>query len=131
MSLIRSLTPEEAARFAERTREARDRFPLREFARRVDGMCHAMDGGLWLHFHVWYERPLAHLVSVDRALLLAYGEFVGLAPERLQDKPLRDPRSRLRVPAWHWDLGGPLLPPRRGQHVNATHKQHISATNGV
>lgn len=111
---IRPPTPEEAIVFGHRTREARSHFPIREFARRIDGMCHAMDGGLWLHFHLWYERPLAHLVSADRALLLAYGAFVGIPEERLQDKPLRDPRSRERRPAWHWDLGGPLLPPRLG-----------------
>lgn len=131
MSLFRPLTPDEAARFAERTREARDRFPLREFARRVDGMCHAMDGGLWLHFHVWYDRPLAHLVSVNRALLLEYGDFVGLAAERLQDKPLRDPRSRVRVPAWHWDLGGPLLPPRLGSGRNKTVEKHQSVIERI
>lgn len=113
-SSIRPPTLEEAVRFAERTREARHRFALREFARRIDGMCHAMDGGLWLHFHVWYGRPLAHLVSADRERLLEYGAFVGIAASRLQDKPLRDPRSRERRPAWHWDLGGPLLPPRLG-----------------
>jgi hypothetical protein len=107
-------TPEEAEAILQRTLDARRRFPLREFARRIDGMCHAMDGGLWLHFHLWYERPLAHLVSTDRRLLLDYGEYVGIPASRLQDKPLRDPRTRERRPAWHWDLGGPWLPPRLG-----------------
>ena len=27
-----------------------------------------------------------------------------LRPEWLQFKPLKDPRSGQRVPAWHWDL---------------------------
>ena len=108
-------TPEEAAEIVRRTEAARRRFPLREFARRHEGMCHAMDGGLWLHFHRWYERPLAHLVSADRVLLLEYGEFVGIPGHRLQDKPLRDPRTRERRSAWHWDLGGPYLPPRLGE----------------
>ena len=56
-------------------------------------MIYAMDGGLWLHRHVWFGRPMAHLVSVDRELLLRYGESVGLPAEKLQYKPLRDPRS--------------------------------------
>lgn len=106
-------SPVEAAEIVRRTALARERFALRAFAQRVDGMCHAMDGGLWLHFHVWFDRPMAHLVSTDRAQLLAYGAFVGLPAERLQDKPLRDPRTRERRPAWHWDLGGPYLPSRR------------------
>lgn len=85
----------------------------REFSRRRDGMIHAMDGGLWLHRHVWKGRPLAHLVSTDKALLLAYGAREGLAAGRLQFKPLKDPRTGVRRNAWHWDLGGPLLPPPR------------------
>jgi hypothetical protein len=83
-----------------------------EFRSRRDGMIHAMNGGLWLHRHTWKGRPLAHLVSTDRALLIAYGRQVGLTPERLQYKPLKDPRTGERRAAWHWDLGGPLLPPR-------------------
>jgi hypothetical protein len=55
---------------------------------------------------------MAHLVSSDRALLVAYGRAVGLNPERLQHKPLRDPRDWIRRDAWHWDLVGPWLPPQ-------------------
>jgi hypothetical protein len=66
----------------------------REFARRRDGMIHAMDGGLWLHRHVWRGTPMAHLVSTDRAALLAYGDAHGLPAARLQYKPLKDPRTR-------------------------------------
>jgi hypothetical protein len=106
-------TPEEAAEIVRRTARARDLFELREFAQRTEGMCHAMDGGLWLHFHVWFDRPMAHLVSTDRARLLEYGAYVGLPAARLQDKPLRDPRTRERRAAWHWDLGGPYLPVRQ------------------
>ena len=84
----------------------------REFASRVEGMCHAMDGGLWLHHHVWQGHPMAHLVSTDRGRLLAYGRVVGLPPERLQFKPLKDPRTGERRDAWHWDLVGPWLPAR-------------------
>jgi hypothetical protein len=84
-----------------------------EFADRRSGMAHAMQGGLWLHRHRWYGRPLAHLVSSDRSRLLAWGARVGLPAERLQYHPLKDPRDGVRRDAWHWDLGGPYLPPRR------------------
>ena len=57
---------------------------------------------------------MAHLVSVDRDLLLRYGASVGLPADRLQFKPLRDPRTRERRDAWHWDLVGKFLPPKRG-----------------
>ena len=87
-------------------------FELREFARPRDGMIHAMDGGLWLHFHVWKGRRMAHLVSTDRGLLLAYGRWAGIPAERLQHKPLKDPRTGVRREAWHWDLVGPFLPSR-------------------
>lgn len=84
----------------------------REFARRRDGMIYAMDGGLWLHRHVWKGRPMAHLVSTDKARLLAYAERAGLPAHHLQFKPLKDPRTGERRDAWHFDLGGPFLPPR-------------------
>lgn len=86
--------------------------PWREFIRRRDGMIHAMDGGLWLHRHTWFGKPMAHLVSTDREKLIAYGRAVGLPETRLQFKPLRDPRTGVRRDAWHWDLGGAFLPPR-------------------
>lgn len=88
--------------------------PYREFALRRDGMAHAMDGGLWLHRHVWRGTPMAHLVSTDREALLAYGRAVGLPAGRLQFKPLKDPRTGERRNAWHWDLVGRLLPVRVG-----------------
>lgn len=75
-------------------------------------MIHAMDGGLWMHYHVWKGRPMAHLVSTDREKLLAYGAAIGMPASRLQYKPLKDPRTGTRREAWHWDLGGALLPPR-------------------
>lgn len=75
-------------------------------------MIFAMDGGLWLHRHVWRGRAMAHLVSIDRAQLLQYGRTVGLPASRLQYKPLKDPRTGERREAWHWDLVGDLLPPR-------------------
>ncbi len=75
-------------------------------------MIHAMDGGLWLHRHVWKGRPMAHLVSTDRECLLEYGRSLRLPVARLQYKPLKDPRTGERREAWHWDLVGDLLPPR-------------------
>jgi len=83
----------------------------REFEKRRDGMIFAMDGGLWLHRHLWRGRRMAHLVSTNRALLLEYGAAVGIDADRLQYKPLKDPRTGVRRDAWHWDLGGPVLPP--------------------
>ena len=55
---------------------------------------------------------MAHLVSTDKARLLAYGRNAGIPDERLQYKALKDPRTGERREAWHWDLGGPFLPPR-------------------
>ena len=81
-----------------------------EFTRRRDGMIHAMDGGLWLHRHTWKGHPMAHLVSTDRERLLAYGASVGLPAERLQFKPLKDPRTEILRDAWHWDLFDRFLP---------------------
>lgn len=86
-------------------------FELREFVRNRDGMIHAMDGGLWLHRHVWKGRRMAHLVSTNKAELLRYGDAFGIAADRLQFKPLKDPRTGERVDAWHWDLVGPFIPP--------------------
>jgi hypothetical protein len=87
------------------------RLQWREFMLRRDGMIHAMDGGLWLHRHVWFGTPMAHLVSTDREKLLEYGHSVGLSAHRLQAKPLKDPRTGERRDAWHWDLVGRFLPP--------------------
>jgi hypothetical protein len=74
-------------------------------------MIFAMTGGLWLHRHRWKGRAMAHLVSTNRDRLLAYGRAVGLPDDRLQFKPLKDPRTGVRRDAWHWDLVGPYLPP--------------------
>jgi hypothetical protein len=90
----------------------------REFARRREGMIFAMDGGLWLHRHVFKGEPMAHLVSTDRDLLLRYGRAVGLPDARLQYKPLKDPRTGTRRPAWHWDLVRQFLPPRGTGHTD-------------
>lgn len=74
-------------------------------------MIYAMEGGLWLHRHIWLGSPMVHLVSTDQLLLLRYGDELGISSERLQYKPLKDPRTTIRREAWHWDLGGPVLPP--------------------
>ena len=114
MSWDRGASPEERARRAFYHLGPRvaqpDPVPWREFARLRDGMVHAMDGGLWLHRHVWKGTPMAHLVSTDRARLVAYGHAVGIPESRLQFKPLKDPRTGVRRDAWHWDLVGRFLP---------------------
>jgi hypothetical protein len=84
----------------------------REFPSRREGMIFAMEGGLWLHRHVWKGTPMAHLVSTNRVLLLEYGRRSRLPAERLQFKALKDPRTGIRRDAWHWDLVGRFLPPR-------------------
>jgi hypothetical protein len=84
----------------------------REFARRRDGLVYAIDGGLWLHRFVLGGRPMAHLVSSDQGRLLAWGREAGLDLRWIQYKPLKDPRTGVRVPMWHWDLWGELLPAR-------------------
>ena len=72
-------------------------------------MCHALDGGVWLHRHRLNGEPMVHLVSADRERLLAVGRELGLEPAWLEYKPLKHPRTGLRVPAWHWDLRGARL----------------------
>lgn len=72
-------------------------------------MCFALDGGVWLHRWRVRGEPMAHLVSADRERLLALGRTLGLQADWLQYKPLRDPRTGRRVPAWHWDVWGPRL----------------------
>ncbi len=52
---------------------------------------------------------MAHVVSASRERLLALGRELGLHPAWLQYKPLKDPRTGQRVPAWHWDLWGERL----------------------
>lgn len=104
-------TDPDPQRRAARLREVTFASGAREFRKRRDGMIHAMDGGLWVHRHIWQGRPMVHFVSTDRARLLEYGEAVGIPASRLQYKPLRDPRTDARREAWHWDLGGPVYPP--------------------
>ena len=82
----------------------------REFPRRRDGLVHALDGGLWLHRFTLDGIPMAHLVGGDREAVLAWGRARGLDPRWLQHKPLKDPRTGVRRPAWHWDLWGERLP---------------------
>ena len=83
----------------------------REFERRRDGVIHALEGGLWLHRWRLEGRPMAHLVSSDKAALLAWGAERGMDARWIQYKPLKDPRTGERVPAWHWDLIGAKVPP--------------------
>ena len=83
--------------------------PPIEFERRREGMTHALDGSLWLYRHVNNGEAMAHLVSSDKQLLLEIGQRLGMAPQWLQYKPLKDPRTAKRVDAWHWDLRGRFL----------------------
>lgn len=103
------------ARRQQRLRDLNRTSGAREFRKRRDGMIHAMEGGLWLHRHVWEGRPMVHLVSTDRERLFAYGRALGIPESRIQFKPLKDPRTDIRRDAWHWDLGGPVLPPQDDQ----------------
>jgi len=52
---------------------------------------------------------MAHLVSSDRSALLDVGRTLGMKPEWLQFKPLKDPETGRRTDAWHWDLRGRSL----------------------
>jgi len=52
---------------------------------------------------------MVHLVSADKERLLALGPALALKPAWLQYKPLKDPRTGVRVPAWHWDVMGVRL----------------------
>ena len=72
-------------------------------------MCFALDGGVWLHRHRYRDEPMVHLVSADQQRLLALGQGLELRPEWLQFKALKDPRTGIRVPAWHWDVWGEKL----------------------
>jgi hypothetical protein len=72
-------------------------------------MCFALDGGVWLHRHRYRDQPMVHLVSADRERLLAIAPRLGLEPGWLQYKPLKDPRTGIRVAAWHWDVWGDKL----------------------
>lgn len=76
----------------------------REYGLWREGLVHALDGGLWLHRFTLSGQPWAHLVSSDRAALLAAGRRLGMSARWLQYRPLRDPRTWDRVDAWHWDL---------------------------
>jgi hypothetical protein len=103
-----------------------------EFEYRRDGMIHAMNGGLWLHRHVWQGRAMAHLISSDRDRLLAYGLKVGLPDDRLQFKPLKEPQTNRRMDAWHWDLVGRFVPPATCARVSrGSASTHLPIELGV
>jgi len=72
-------------------------------------MCFALDGGVWLHRWRIRDEPMAHLVSADKERLLTVGRTLGFTPGWLQYKPLKDPRTGVRVEAWHWDVLGSRL----------------------
>ena len=72
-------------------------------------MLFALNGGVWLHRHRYYDEPMVHLVSSDKDALLALGQVLGMRPAWLQFKPLKHPDSGMRVDAWHWDIWGDKL----------------------
>ena len=72
-------------------------------------MCHALDGGVWLHHHRFYGEPMVHLVSSDKERLLELGRMLGFQARWLQYKPLKNPETGIRIPAWHWDVWGEKL----------------------
>lgn len=72
-------------------------------------MIFALNGGVWFHRHKIHGEPMVHLVSADREVLLRLGRVLDLHSGWLQYKPLKDPRTGIRVPAWHWDLWGEKL----------------------
>jgi hypothetical protein len=69
----------------------------------------ALSGGVWLHRHKIRDEPMVHLVSSDKERLLTLGRSLGLRPAWLQYKPLKNPDTGIRVPAWHWDVWGEKL----------------------
>ena len=69
----------------------------------------ALRGGVWLHRHKIDDEPMVHLVSSDKERLLALGRELGFQARWLQYKPLKDPDTGVRVPAWHWDVWGEKL----------------------
>jgi len=52
---------------------------------------------------------MVHLVSANKDRLLTVGRELGMQAAWLQYKPLKDPRTGARVPAWHWDVRGDRL----------------------
>ena len=81
----------------------------REFGLWREGVEHALGGGLWFHPFELRGEQWAHMVSSDRAKLLRAGERLGMRGEWLQYRPLKHPRTGVRVDAWHWDLRGRRL----------------------
>ena len=69
----------------------------------------ALNGGVWLHRHKIDGEPMVHLVSSDKDRLLELGRELGFHPRWLQYKPLKNPDTGVRVPAWHWDVLGERL----------------------
>ena len=72
-------------------------------------MIFALRGGVWLHRHKIKDEPMVHLVSSSKERLLELGPELGMRASWLQYKPLKDPETGIRVPAWHWDIWGDKL----------------------
>lgn len=67
-------------------------------------MRHALSGGLWLHRFVLNGEPMAHLLSSDRSAVERAGEVLGMQPQWIQFKVLKDLDTGAPVQSWHWDL---------------------------
>lgn len=98
----------------------------REYGLWRDGVAYALDGGLWLHRFMLRGDAWAHLVSADRRALLNAGRALDMPPRWLQYRPIKDPRTGLRVDAWHWDLRGERL-----QRAVALAAPRVPYRNGV
>src|SRR5712692_3265736 len=83
--------------------------PYREFTRRREGMCFALDGGVWLHRHRLRGEPMVHLVSADRERLLALGRALPPRPVCPEYEPLKASGGGPRAGAWQGVLWGGAL----------------------
>ena len=90
-----------------------EQFDVRWFAWRAvrEALAHGRTGGIALHrfrhdlrrFGLGLSEPACHMLSADRAALVAFGGRFGLRPAWIEP-----PRPR-RPDIWHFDLFGAVL----------------------
>ena len=76
-----------------------------------EALAHSRSGGIALHYFRYDLRrfglgrndPACHIISADRAALVAFGAAFGLREAWLE------PPRRHRPDIWHFDVFGPLL----------------------
>ena len=76
-----------------------------------EALAHSRNGGIALHYFRYDLRrfglgrndPACHIISADRAALVAFGAAFGLREAWLE------PPRRHRPDIWHFDVFGPLL----------------------